>query len=167
VSSLPHIHLVLTETHKVLLKEIVAALRKSALMPDGMGMSPPKVLFTGLDREAKTIAAETLARELGRHLLRVDLNSIVSKYIGETEKNLRRVFAAATANDAILFFDEADALFGKRSDVKDSHDRFANLEVSYLLQLWESHHGIAILSTDTPEDIDPAARRRFRSVLKF
>jgi SpoVK/Ycf46/Vps4 family AAA+-type ATPase len=92
------------------------------------------VLFPGASGTGKTMASELLARSLGLSLYRIDLSQVVSKYIGETEKNLRRIFEAATDSDAILLFDEADALFGKRTDVKDSHDRYANLETSYLLQ---------------------------------
>ena len=100
------------------------------------------------------MAAEVLARELRLDLYRIDLSSVVSKYIGETEKNLRRVFDAAEAGGAILLFDEADALFGKRSEVKDSHDRYANIEVSYLLQRMEAYRGLAILTTNMKGALD-------------
>jgi AAA+ superfamily predicted ATPase len=106
-------------------------------------------------------AAEAVAHELGRGLLRVDLSAIVSKYIGETEKNLDRVFAAAKDSGAVLFFDEADALFGKRSEVKDSHDRFANIEINYLLQRMESFGGVAIVATKTPVEISSCRFCRF------
>src|SRR5204863_9938553 len=96
----------------------------------------------------KTMAAEVLARELKLDLFRIDLSQVINKYIGETEKNLRRVFDAAEGGGAILLFDEADALFGKRSEVKDSHDRYANIEVSYLLQRMEQYRGLAILTTN-------------------
>jgi ATPases of the AAA+ class len=99
-------------------------------------------------------AAGAVAHELGRGMFRVDLKAVVSKYIGETEKNLNRVFDAAEAQDAVLFFDEADALFGKRSEVKDSHDRFANIEINYLLQKMESFSGVAIVATNAPVKID-------------
>src|SRR5258706_1912086 len=108
-----------------------------------------------------------LAKELGRDLYRVDLSKIVSKYIGETEKNLRQVFAAAQASDSILFFDEADALFGKRSEVKDSHDRYANIEVNYLLQRMEEYRGLAILTTNMKTALDQAFTRRIRFVVDF
>src|SRR5262249_59054368 len=100
-------------------------------------------------------------------LYRIDLSSVVSKYIGETEKNLRRVFDAAENSGAILLFDEADALFGKRSEVKDSHDRYANIEVSYLLQRMEVYRGLAILTTNLKENLDPAFMRRLRFVVHF
>ena len=105
-------------------------------------------LFAGESGTGKTLAAEVLANELGLDLYRIDLAAIVSKYIGETEKNLRRVFDAAEASGAVLLFDEADALFGKRGEVKDAHDRYANLEVAYLLQRMESYRGLAILTTN-------------------
>ena len=108
-----------------------------------------------------------ISQELRLDLYRIDLSSVVSKYIGETEKNLRRVFDAAEAGSAILLFDEADALFGKRSDVKDSHDRYANMEVSYLLQRMEAYQGLAILTTNMKESIDTAFLRRIRFVIKF
>ena len=107
-----------------------------------------RALFAGASGTGKTMAAEVLARELGLDLYRIDLRRVVSKYIGETEKNLRRLFDAAEASGAILLFDEADALFGKRSEVKDSHDRYANIEVSYLLQRMEAYRGLAILTTN-------------------
>ena len=113
------------------------------------------------------MAAEVLARELRLDLYRIDLSQVVSKYIGETEKNLRRVFDAAEEGGAILLFDEADALFGKRSEVKDSHDRYANIEVSYLLQRMEGYRGLAILTTNKPDDLDPAFLRRIRFVVQF
>src|SRR5205807_3937636 len=100
-------------------------------------------------------------------LYRIDLSSVVSKYIGETEKNLRRVFDAAEEGGAVLLFDEADALFGKRSEVKDSHDRYANIEVSYLLQRMEAYRGLAILTTNLKTALDPAFMRRLRFVVQF
>src|SRR5262249_42933134 len=108
----------------------------------GLGIS---ALFVGQSGTGKTLAAEVLARELELDLYRIDLSQVVSKFIGETEKNLRRVFDAAEESGAILLFDEADALFGRRSEVKDSHDRYANIEVSYLLQRMEAYRGLAIL----------------------
>jgi SpoVK/Ycf46/Vps4 family AAA+-type ATPase len=113
------------------------------------------------------MAAEVLANALSLDLYRIDLSSVVSKYIGETEKNLRRVFDAAEDGGAILFFDEADALFGKRSEVKDSHDRYANIEINYLLQRMESYRGLAVLATNRKGDIDPAFMRRVRFVVNF
>jgi SpoVK/Ycf46/Vps4 family AAA+-type ATPase len=113
------------------------------------------------------LGAEILANELGLDLYRIDLSQVVSKYIGETEKNLRRVFDAAQSAGAVLLFDEADALFGKRSDVKDSHDRYANIEVSYLLQRMEAYRGLAILTTNMKNALDPAFTRRIRFVVQF
>jgi SpoVK/Ycf46/Vps4 family AAA+-type ATPase len=124
-------------------------------------------LFTGESGTGKTMAAEVLARELGLELYRIDLSAVVSKYIGETEKNLRRVFDAAEESGAILLFDEADALFGKRSEVKDSHDRYANIEVSYLLQRMEAYRGLAILTTNLRTALDAAFQRRLRFVVQF
>ncbi len=124
-------------------------------------------VFTGASGTCKTLAAEVMAGELGRPLYRVDLAAVVSKYIGETEKNLRRVFDAAETAGAILFFDEADALFGKRSEVKDSHDRYANIEVNYLLQRLEEFQGLAILATNAKANLDPAFLRRLRYVVAF
>jgi SpoVK/Ycf46/Vps4 family AAA+-type ATPase len=113
------------------------------------------------------MAAEVLASELRLDLYRIDLSSVVSKYIGETEKNLRRVFDAAEQGGAILLFDEADALFGKRSEVRDSHDRYANIEVSYLLQRMEAYRGLAILTTNMKNALDTAFLRRIRFVVQF
>jgi SpoVK/Ycf46/Vps4 family AAA+-type ATPase len=113
------------------------------------------------------MAAEVLANELQLDLYRIDLSQVMSKYIGETEKNLRRVFDSAEGGGAILLFDEADALFGKRSEVKDSHDRYANIEVSYLLQRMESYRGLAILTTNMKNSLDPAFMRRIRFIVQF
>jgi hypothetical protein len=124
-------------------------------------------LFTGESGTGKTLAAEAIANELALDLYRIDLALVVSKYIGETEKNLRRVFDAAEASGAVLLFDEADALFGKRSDVKDSHDRYANIEVAYLLQRVESYRGLAILTTNLRSALDRAFLRRLRFVVPF
>jgi hypothetical protein len=130
----------------------------------GLGIS---ALFAGTSGTGKTMAAEVLAGELRLDLYRIDLSQVVSKYIGETEKNLRRVFDAAETGGAILLFDEADALFGKRSEVKDSHDRYANIEVSYLLQRMESYRGLAILTTNMKDALDTAFLRRIRFVVQF
>ena len=130
----------------------------------GLGLS---ALFAGPSGTGKTMAAEILANELELDLFRIDLSAIVSKYIGETEKNLRRVFDAAEEGGAVLLFDEADALFGKRSEVKDSHDRYANVEISYLLQRMEAYRGLAILTTNMKEALDPAFLRRLRFVVQF
>lgn len=130
----------------------------------GLGVS---ALFIGASGVGKTMAAEVLANELALDLYKIDLSQVVSKYIGETEKNLRRVFDAAEEGGAILLFDEADALFGKRSEVKDSHDRYANIEVSYLLQRMEAYRGLAILTTNLKNTLDPAFLRRIRFVVHF
>jgi hypothetical protein len=130
----------------------------------GLGIS---ALFAGPSGTGKTLAAEALASELELDLYRIDLSQVVSKYIGETEKNLRRVFDAAEEGGAILLFDEADALFGKRSEVKDSHDRFANIEVGYLLQRMEAYRGLAILTTNFRSAVDSAFLRRIRFLVQF
>jgi SpoVK/Ycf46/Vps4 family AAA+-type ATPase len=130
----------------------------------GLGVS---ALFAGPSGTGKTMAAEVFARELRLDLYRIDLSVVVSKYIGETEKNLRRVFDAAEQGGAILLFDEADALFGKRSEVKDSHDRYANIEVGYLLQRMEAYRGLAILTTNLKSALDPSFLRRLRFVVQF
>lgn len=124
-------------------------------------------LFVGASGTGKTKAAEVLARELGAPLYRVDLAAIASKYVGETEKNLDRVFRAAEESRAILLFDEADALFGKRGEVKDSHDRYANIEANYLLQRIEAFRGVVILTTNRKSAIDAAFLRRLRFVIEF
>ncbi len=124
-------------------------------------------LFAGPSGTGKTMAAAIMARELGLDLYKIDLSGVVSKYIGETEKNLARVFAEAEATSAILFFDEADALFGKRSEVKDAHDRYANVETSYLLQRMEEYDGISILATNLRRNMDDAFVRRIAFVVQF
>jgi ATPase family associated with various cellular activities (AAA) len=124
-------------------------------------------VFGGPSGTGKTFAAEVIANDLGRDLYRVDLSAVVSKYIGETEKNLRRVFDAADHGAAVLLFDEADALFGKRTEVRDSHDRYANVEVSYLLQRMEAYRGLAILTTNMADALDAAFLRRIRFLVTF
>jgi len=124
-------------------------------------------MFAGGCGTDKSMAAEVLAKELDLDLFRVDLSAVVSKYIGETEKNLERIFDAAEAGGWMLFFDEADALFGRRSEVKDSHDRYANLTIGYLLQRMESHRGPTILATNMKRNLDPAFVRRFRYAIDF
>jgi SpoVK/Ycf46/Vps4 family AAA+-type ATPase len=124
-------------------------------------------LFSGPSGTGKTMAAEIMARELGLELHKIDLSGVVSKYIGETEKNLARIFAEAEATSAILFFDEADALFGKRSDVKDAHDRYANIETSFLLQRMEEYEGVTILATNLRRNLDEAFSRRLAFVVQF
>jgi hypothetical protein len=133
-------------------------------MNRGLGVN---ALFAGESGTGKTMAAEVIANELRLNLYRIDLSAVVSKYIGETEKNLRRLFDAAEDGGAILFFDEADALFGKRSEVKDSHDRYANIEVNYLLQRIEAYRGLAILATNLKGSMDSAFMRRLRFIINF
>jgi hypothetical protein len=130
----------------------------------GLGIT---ALFVGESGTGKTLASEVLANELALDLYRIDLAAVVSKYIGETEKNLGLLFKAAEAGGAVLFFDEADALFGKRSEVKDSHDRYANIEVDYLLQRMETYRGLAVLATNDKAALDRAFLRRLRFVVTF
>ncbi len=130
----------------------------------GKGIS---ALFVGPSGAGKTMAAEILAAELGLDLYRIDLSAVVSKYIGETEKNLARIFQEAEASHAMLFFDEADAIFGKRSQVKDAHDRYANIEINYLLQRMEEHPGVVILASNFRKNIDEAFTRRLRFVIEL
>ena len=133
-------------------------------MNRGLGIN---ALFAGESGTGKTMAAEVIANELKLDLFRIDISAVVSKYIGETEKNLRKLFDAAEDSGAILFFDEADALFGKRSEVKDSHDRYANIEINYLLQRMESYRGLAILATNMKSALDKAFVRRLRFIVDF
>ena len=166
--------LVLPEAQLATLREIAIHVARRATVYEewgfaargarGLGIS---ALFAGPSGTGKTMAAEVLANELRLDLYRIDLSAVVSKYIGETEKNLRRVFDAAEEGGAILLFDEADALFGKRSEVKDSHDRYANIEVSYLLQRMEAYRGLAILTTNQKSALDPSFLRRLRFVVQF
>ena len=125
------------------------------------------VLFSGSSGTGKTMAAEALAGELGLDLYKIDLSMVVSKYIGETEKNLKRIFDEAHVSNAILFFDEADAIFGKRSEVRDAHDRYANIEISYLLQKMEEHEGIVILASNLSRNMDDAFLRRMHFAVEF
>ena len=166
--------LVLPPTQRQILRDIATHIRQRIKVyetwgfankgPRGLGIS---ALFTGASGTGKTMAAEVLAHALNLDLYRIDLSAVVSKYIGETEKNLRRVFDAAEGGGAVLLFDEADALFGKRSDVKDSHDRYANIEVSYLLQRMEAYQGLAILTTNMKSALDSAFLRRIRFIVQF
>ncbi|HWB83999.1 MAG TPA: ATP-binding protein [Bryobacteraceae bacterium] len=134
------------------------------LLPMGRGLT---ALFAGPSGTGKTMAAQVLARSLGMDLYRVDLAGVVNKYIGETEKRLKRVFEACERSNVLLLFDEADALFGQRMQVKDAHDRFANIEIDYLLQRMEQFNGIAILATNRKEDLDKAFLRRLRFIVDF
>ena len=166
--------LILPEGQRQLLREIVIQIRQRTRVYDewgfaavgsrGLGIS---ALFHGASGTGKTLAAEVLANEMRLDLYRIDLSQVVSKYIGETEKNLRRVFDAAESSGALLLFGEADALFGKRSEVKDSHDRYAHIEISYLLQRMECYRGMAILTTNLKEALDPAFLRRIRFLVEF
>jgi SpoVK/Ycf46/Vps4 family AAA+-type ATPase len=130
----------------------------------GQGIS---ALFSGVSGTGKTMAAEIIANELHLELLKIDLSSVVSKYIGETEKNLSRIFDEAEHNNAILFFDEADAIMGKRSEVKDAHDRYSNIETAYLLQKLEEFSGVSLLATNFKQNIDTAFVRRIRYIIEF
>jgi hypothetical protein len=166
--------LVLPEAPRQTLTEIAAQVRQRLKVYETWGFSSKisrgfglTALFAGHSGTGKTMAAEVLANELHLDIFRIDLSQVVSKYIGETEKNLRQVFQAAEDGGAILLFDEADALFGKRSEVKDSHDRYANIEVSYLLQCMEEYHGLAILTTNMKEALDNAFLRRLRFIIQF
>jgi hypothetical protein len=166
--------LVLPDSQAQLLRQVAGQVRQRGRVYDtwgfarlgarGLGIS---ALFAGASGTGKTMAAEVLANELRLDLYRIDLSQVVSKYIGETEKNLRRVFDSAECGGAILLFDEADALFGKRSEVKDSHDRYANIEVSYLLQRMETYRGLAILTTNMKNSLDQSFLRRLRFVVTF
>ncbi|MEB3356331.1 MAG: ATP-binding protein [Synechococcales bacterium] len=166
--------LILPDAQKDILKDITAHLRQRIRVYQDWGLGAKSkrglgitALFSGASGTGKTLAAEVLAEELRLDLYKIDLSAIISKYIGETEKNLSRVFDAAEAGGAILLFDEADALFGKRNEVKDSHDRYANIEVSYLLQRMETYRGLAILTTNLPDAIDRAFLRRIRFIVQF
>jgi SpoVK/Ycf46/Vps4 family AAA+-type ATPase len=147
-----------------LMKKIAASARHIKKSKTGAGII---VLFAGLPGTGKTQTAKALAAEIGMDLYRIDLSTVVSKYIGETEKNLLRVFETAALKAAILFFDEADALFGKRTKVKNSHDRYTNIEVNYLLQKLEEYSGVAILTTNHKKKLDEALLRRIQFVVEF
>lgn len=166
--------LVLPELQMQTLRSIAAHVRHRATVHGSWGFEADShrgtgisALFAGPSGTGKTMAAEVLAAELALDLYVIDLSQVVNKYIGETEKNLARVFDAAERGGAVLLFDEADALFGKRSEVKDSHDRYANIEVSYLLQRMESYRGLAILTTNMKSALDDAFLRRLRFVVTF
>jgi len=154
------------------LRELAARYRGRDVVYEEWGFPPlPSTgvvaLFSGPSGTGKTLAAEVIAGELGLDLYKVDLSSVVSKYIGETEKNLERIFSAAASGDLVLFFDEADALFGKRSEVSDAHDRYANIEVAYLLQRLEAYPGVVILATNLQGNIDQAFLRRITFAVDF
>jgi SpoVK/Ycf46/Vps4 family AAA+-type ATPase len=166
--------IVLPDEELTLLRRIAGQVRQRSLVYDEWGFRAKmnrglgiNALFAGESGTGKTMAAEVVANALRLNLYRIDLSAVVSKYIGETEKNLRRLFDAAEDGGAILFFDEADALFGKRSEVKDSHDRYANIEINYLLQRMESYRGLAILATNMKSALDNAFVRRLRFIVNF
>ncbi|HET9517607.1 MAG TPA: ATP-binding protein, partial [Actinoplanes sp.] len=164
--------LVLPAEESAQLRELSARHRGRDIVYGQWQFSPlPSVgvvaLFAGPSGTGKTLAAEVVAGELGLDLYKVDLSAVVSKYIGETEKNLERIFGAAAAGDLVLFFDEADALFGKRSEVSDAHDRYANIEVAYLLQRLETYDGLVVLATNLQRNIDPAFLRRISVAIDF
>ena len=164
--------LVVGPTHLDRLKELTARYRYRGTVFGDWGLaempSPGLVaLFGGPSGTGKTMTAEVIASDLGVDLLRVDLQAVVSKYIGETEKNLELVFTAASAGDCVLLFDEADALFGTRAKVSDARDRYANLEVSFLLQRLETYDGFVVLTTNFQGNIDPAFLRRVHASVHF
>jgi AAA+ superfamily predicted ATPase len=166
--------IVLPEDTKEQLKEVSGYIKYKGIVYTDWGFDKKlslgkglNVLFSGPSGTGKTMAAEIIAGEVGLDIYKIDLSSMVSKYIGETEKNLQKIFKEAETSNAILFFDEADALFGKRSEIKDSHDRYANIEVNYLLQKMEEHEGIVILSTNFKKNVDDAFLRRMHFVTEF
>jgi ATP-dependent 26S proteasome regulatory subunit len=166
--------LILPMDQLAILREIVATVRRRPLVLEEWGVGQKlaasagvTVLFAGSPGTGKTMAAEVITAQLGLDLYKIDLSSLVSKYIGETEKNLERIFTEAQASNAILFFDEADAIFGKRSEVKDAHDRYANVEVSYLLQRMEAYDGVTILATNLRANLDDAFTRRLQFAIDF
>jgi AAA+ superfamily predicted ATPase len=167
-------NLVLSKPAEQRLREVENAIRMRekvfgewSFKNTSMGRASLKILFSGASGTGKTLSATVIANEVGLDMYRVDLSAIVSKYIGETEKNLERVFCAAEGSNAILFFDEADALFGKRAEVKDAHDRFANIEISYLLQRMDQYEGVMILATNFSKNIDEAFSRRIHFNIDF
>jgi hypothetical protein len=164
--------IILPPVPAALIRRLVDRYTHSRTVYEGWGFKPMPstglvALFTGPSGTGKTLAAEVVAGELGLDLYKLDLSSVVSKYIGETEKNLESVFRAAEAANVLLFFDEADSLLGKRSDVTDARDRYANMEVSYLLQRLESYDGLVVLATNMAKNIDPAFLRRFHLTVEF
>ena len=166
--------IVLPNDQRTLLYEIVNTVRQRPRVLDEWGVGRKlassrgvTVLFAGSPGTGKTMGAEVIAGELGLDLYKIDLSTVVSKYIGETEKNLERIFNEAESSNAILFFDEADSLFGKRSEVKDSHDRYANIEISYLLQRMEAYDGVTIMATNLRANLDEAFTRRLQFAVDF
>jgi len=164
--------LVLSADRTELLASLVERYRYADVVYDEWGFSavPSRglvALFTGPSGTGKTMATEVIAGALGLDVFKLDLSAVVSKYIGETEKNLEEVFDAASAGNLVLFFDEADALFGKRSEVRDARDRYANVEVSYLLQRLERYDGLVVLATNYEKNVDEAFLRRIHVRVEF
>jgi hypothetical protein len=166
--------IILPPDQRAILKEIVATVRGRPVVLEQWGVghklassAAVTVLFAGDPGTGKTMAAEVIANELGLDLYKIDLSTVISKYIGETEKNLEKIFSEAESSNAILFFDEADSIFGKRSEVKDAHDRYANIEVSYLLQRMEAYDGVTILATNLRANLDEAFTRRLQFAVDF
>ena len=166
--------IILPDEQMAILHEIVDAIRTRPLVMETWGVGRKlaagqgiTILFAGPPGTGKTMAAEIIAGELGLDLYKIDLSTVISKYIGETEKNLERIFNEAQSSNAILFFDEADAIFGKRSEVKDAHDRYANIEISYLLQRMEAYDGVTILATNLRANLDEAFTRRLQFAVDF
>jgi ATPase family associated with various cellular activities (AAA) len=161
--------IILPDDQIEILRELVSTVRQRSKVLEEWGLGKKlassgavTVLFAGPPGTGKTMSAEVIAHDLGLDLYKIDLSNLVSKYIGETEKNLERIFTEAQSSNAILFFDEADAIFGKRSGVKDAHDRYANLEISYLLQRMETYDGVTILATNLRSNLDEAFLRRLQ-----
>jgi hypothetical protein len=166
--------LVLPETPRAMLREMAEMVQSRPLVLETWGLGRKltagfgiSALFSGPPGTGKTLAAQIMANQLGLDLYRIDLSTVISKYVGETEKNLERIFSEASESNAILFFDEADTIFGKRSEVKDAHDRYANIEVGYLLQRMESYNGVAILATNLRANLDEAFTRRLQFIINF
>jgi SpoVK/Ycf46/Vps4 family AAA+-type ATPase len=166
--------IVLPDDQMAQLREIYNQVQHRALVYDAWGFDGKlatgkglSILFAGPPGTGKTMAADVLAHALGLDLYKIDLSTVVSKYIGETEKNLARIFAEAMTSNAILFFDEADALFGKRTQVRDAHDRYANVEISYLLQKMEEYEGVVVLATNLRKNMDEAFVRRLHVTVEF
>lgn len=166
--------IVLPPEQKIILREVINTVRGRGIVMEEWGVgrklktsSGVAVLFAGPPGTGKTMSAEVIAKELGLDLYKIDLSTVVSKYIGETEKNLGKIFDEAQSSSAVLFFDEADSVFGKRSEVKDAHDRYANMEVSYLLQRMEQYDGITILATNLRANMDEAFTRRMQFIIDY
>ncbi|MCA9999965.1 MAG: ATP-binding protein, partial [Anaerolineales bacterium] len=166
--------LILPDDQRTALRELLEMVRQRPFVLDTWQLGRKMVasrgisaLFSGPPGTGKTMAAAIISRELGLDLYKIDLSTVVSKYIGETEKNLERIFREAETSNAVLFFDEADAIFGKRAEVRDAHDRYANIEVSYLLQRMEAYDGVAILATNLKTNLDEAFLRRLHAIIHF